>query len=185
MASNKVSYASLKLKNDKDTISFQFNDSVIEIIKYLPITDKNDLVAVTLQKSFEDGIYNPLKLDMYFHLNLIYLMTNITFTDKQRENEEKLYDTLKSSGLLAEFLKHVDEAEYNELYDYLQEALEEYKQYNYSFAGIISKFINDLPKNANAAMEIVNNFDPNKFSEVVKFAEAANGGRPISELIKM
>lgn len=184
MASNKISYASLKLKNDKDVSTFQFNDSEIEIIKYLPITDKNDLVTIALQKSFEDGIYNPLKLDMYFHLNLVYLMTNITFTDKQRENEEKIYDTLKSSGLLNEILSHIDEGEYNELYSYLQETLEEYKQYNYSFAGIIFKLVNDLPKNANAAMEIVNNFDPNKFSEVVKFAEAANGGRPISELLK-
>ena len=53
MASNKISYASLKLKNDKDVSTFQFNDSEIEIIKYLPITDKNDLVTIALQKSFD------------------------------------------------------------------------------------------------------------------------------------
>lgn len=184
MASNKISYASLKLKNNKEITTFCFNDNNIEVVKHLSFSDKNDLITITLQKSFEDGIYNPLKLDMYFHLNLVYLMTNLTFTEKQREDEEKLYDTLKNSGLLEEFLKVVDLTEYNELYAFLQDTLEERTQYNNSFAGLLSKVINDLPKNANAAMEIVNNFDPDKFSEVVKFAEAANGGRPILDLIK-
>ena len=184
MATNKVSYSSLKLKVNKDIETFQFENSTIEVLKYLPIKDKNDLIMITIQKSVEDGICNPIKLDMYFHLYLIYLMTNISFTDKQKEDEEKLYDTLRSSGLLEEFLKHVTPSEYNELYNYLQEALQLQARHNYSFVGAIAKLINDLPKNASAAMEIVDGFDKDKFAEVVKFAEAANGGRPITELLK-
>lgn len=184
MATNKVSYSSLKLKINKDVETFQFEDSTIEVLKYLSIKDKNDLVTITIQKSVEDGICNPVKLDMYFHLHIVYLMTNINFTDKQKEDEEKIYDSLKSSGLLDEILKHTDPLEYNELYDYLQEMIEEQTHYQHSFAGITSKIINDLPKSANAAMEIVNNFDKEQFSEVIKFAEAANGGRPIAELMK-
>lgn len=184
MATNKVSYSSLKLKINKDVETIQFGDSTIEILKYLSIKDKNDLVAITIQKSLEEGICNPVKLDMYFHLHIIYLMTNISFTDKQKEDEEKLYDAIKSSGLMEEILKNINVSEYNELYGYLQDTIEEQMKRQYSFAGVISKIINDLPKNANAAMEIVNNFDKEQFSEVIKFAEAANGGRPIAELIK-
>lgn len=184
MATNKVSYSSLKLKINKDVETFQFEDSTIEVFKYLSIKDKNDLVAITIQKSIEDNLCNPVKLDMYFHLHLVYLMTNINFTDKQKEDEEKIYDSLRSSGLLDEILKHMDSSEYDELCNYLQETIEGRIHYQHSFAGISSKIINDLPKNANAAMEIVNNFDKEQFSEVVKFAEAANGGRPILDLIK-
>ena len=184
MATNKVSYSSLKLKINKEVESFVFEDTTIEVLKYLPIKDKNDLIDITIQKSFENGLYNSIKMDMYFHLYLIFLVTNINFTDKQKEDEEKLYDALKSSGLLEEVLKHMNPDEYNELYTYLQETLERQAAYQQSFAGIASKLINDLPKNANAAMEIVNNFDKKQFSEVIKFAEAANGGRPIAELLK-
>ena len=43
----------------------------------------------------------------------------------------------------------------------------------------VNNLINNLPQNAQAAAEIMNTFDPNKFAEVVNFAQAANGGRPI------
>lgn len=184
MATNRVTYSSLKIKNNQNVETFQFGNSAIEVIKYLSIKDKNDLVIITMQKSLENEIYNPIKLDMYFHLHIVYLMTNITFTEKQKEDEFKLYDTLQSSGLMDEILKHIEPAEYNKLYDYLQETLEKTITYKNSFAGVVSKVINDLPKNASAAMDIVNNFDKEQFSEVIKFAEAANGGRPIAELLK-
>ena len=82
----KVSYANLKLKVDTDVNTFDFKDNKIEVLKYLPIEDKYSLVMVTLQKALENDIYNPLKIDIYFHLNLIYMYTNLSFTDKQREN---------------------------------------------------------------------------------------------------
>ena len=91
----KVTYASLKLKVDNSSFTFDFNGNQIEVLKYLPIDSKYDLVEVTLQKSKEsNGYYNPLKVDMYFHLHLVYMYTNISFTDKQREDEAKLYDTI-------------------------------------------------------------------------------------------
>ena len=64
----KISYANLKLKVDKSVETFDFNENKIEVLKYLPIEDKRDLVEITLQKAEENGIYNPVLLDMYFHL---------------------------------------------------------------------------------------------------------------------
>ena len=68
----KVSYASLKLKVDKSVETFDFNDNKIEVLKYLPIEDKIDLVMITLQKAEQDGVYNPAALDWFFHLHLVY-----------------------------------------------------------------------------------------------------------------
>ena len=33
--------------------------------------DKYDLIMITLQESKEEGVYNHLKMDMFFHLNII------------------------------------------------------------------------------------------------------------------
>lgn len=175
----KISYASLKLKTNTNIKEVQWEDKVIEVLQYLPIDSKYDLIMVTLQKAKEDILYNPIKLDMYFHLHLVYMYTNLSFTDKQKEDEAKIYDTLEGSGLLSEIIKNMNEAEYNDLWDKINEYMEAELKYTTTAAAVVKAVINDLPTQAQAAMDIVNNFDPSKFEAVQKFAEAANGGRPI------
>lgn len=175
----KPTYASMKLKVDTKPTKITFNDTEIEILQYLPISDKYDLIMITLQNAYEEGIYNPLKLDMYFHLYMIYMYTNISFTEKQKEDETKLYDTLASNGLIIEVLKCIPENEYQTLFTYMQEIIDEKMKYSTSASGILNKFIDDLPAQAQAALDIVENFDPDKFQAVKDFAKAANGGRDI------
>ena len=115
----KVSYANMKLKTKNSVKTFDFCGQKIEVLKYLPAQDKYDLLMVTLQKSLEGNIYNDFKLDLFFELNLVYMYTNITFTEKQREDEFKLYDNLKSNGFFELFYNALDETEYNDLLDQL------------------------------------------------------------------
>lgn len=175
----KITYSSLKLKMKDEIKEIDFNGNKIEVKQYLPISDKIDLVDITLQKSQEERLYNPLKVNMYFHLHLIYLYTNITFTDKQREDEEKLYDILDSCGLINEVVAAIPENEYTDLLNKTAEKIDNELKYNTTTAAIISKFINDLPKNAEIAAQIVDNFDREKFQNVIDFAKSANGGRAI------
>ena len=111
-----ISYANMKLKPVTTTHKFEWNGNEIEVLDYLPIEDKYDLIMITLQKSLEDGYYNPIKIDQFFHLHLIYMYTNINFTEKQKEDENKLYDSLKSNGLIDAFIEQFSEEGYNELY---------------------------------------------------------------------
>jgi hypothetical protein len=174
-----LSYTDLNLKIDNSITTFDFNGKTIEVLKYLPIESKYDLVMITLQKSFENGIYNPVKLNMYFLLNLVYLYTNLSFTDEDRADEGKLFDELSSNGFLDKLLTVIDEDEYNSLYSDIIETIDNINEYNLSAAGVLKGVINDLPINASEAMKIVDNFNPEKYQEVIKFAEAANGGKPI------
>ena len=174
---NKVSYANLKLKVDTSVDTFDFNNQTIEVLKYLPIEDKYDLIMITLQKAEEDGIYNDIKLDMYFHLNLVYMYTNLSFTEKQKENEAKIYDTLQSNGFFNKFLATLNEDEYADLYNALKIIAAEKTKYNCTFAAIAKSFITDLPSNAEAAAKIVENFDPEQYKAVLDFVNAANGNR--------
>mgnify|MGYP006968328545 CR=1 FL=1 len=175
----KISYANMKLKVNNDIKTFDFNGNEVEVLSYLPIEDKFDLVMVTLQQSLIDGIYNSIKLEMYFNLNLAYMYTNISFTEKQKEDAEKIYNVLKTNGFFDKMIEMIPDEEYEELIGYIEEEIEKNMRYNTSAAAVVKSIVNDLPTQAQAAMNIVNNFDKEKFQEVVQFAQAANGNRPI------
>ena len=176
----KVSYANMKLKTNTAVNTFEFCGQKIEVLKYLPAADKYDLLMVTLQKSLEGNIYNEFKLNLYFELNLVYMYTNISFTEKQREDEFKLYDTLRSNGFFELFYEALDDKEYEELFDQIAELKATMEKSKGSVAGVIANIIEDLPANAEAAAKIVENFDPSQFQAVVDFARYANGGRDIN-----
>lgn len=174
-----ISYANMKLKPVTTTHKFEWNENEIEVLDYLPIEDKYDLIMITLQKSLEDGYYNPIKIDEFFHLHLIYMYTNINFTEKQKENEHKLYDSLKSNGLIDAFIEQMNEFDYSELFNMLDDTKRELTEYRRSVSGIIQNIITDLPKQAEAMQDIIDNFDKEKYQNVLNFAKAANGGREI------
>lgn len=174
-----ISYANMKLKPVTTTHKFEWNGNEIEVLDYLPIEDKYDLIMITLQKSLEDGYYNPIKIDEFFHLHLIYMYTNINFTEKQKEDEHKLYDSLKSNGLIDAFIEQMNEFDYSELFNMLDDTKRELTEYKRSISALIQSLIIDLPKQAEAAKQIVDSFDAEKYQNVINFAKAANGGREI------
>ncbi len=175
----KVSYANMKLKVNTEVKTFDFGGQKVEVLQYLPAQDKYDLLMVTLQKSLENGAYNECKLNLYFELNLVYMYTNISFTEKQREDEFKLYDTLKSNGFYEQFFQVINEDEYNELFTQLNAIKDASSANRMSVGAVISQLIEDLPANAETAAKIVESFDPKQFKAVVDFARYANGGRDI------
>ena len=180
-----MEYQSLKFKDNylTDTESFKYRnlageDYQIEVKKYLPASDKVDLIQIALQKAEEDGIYNDIKLDVYFHLNIIYLYTNIEFSAEDREDEMKLYDILQTNDIIDQVVAIMGD-EYGVLKDYLDIAKADNLTYKNTAAAVLTRIVQDLPKNAATAKEIIDSFDPNKYQEVVNFATAANGGRNI------
>lgn len=176
----KVSYANMKLKTKTEVTTFDFCDQKIEVLKYLPAQDKYDLLMTALQKSLEGNIYNEFKLNLFFEMNLVYMYTNISFTEKQREDEFKLYDTLKSNGFFELFYTAIDENEYNELMEQITALKETLEKSNSTIAGVIANLVKDLPTQAEAMANILNNFEPSQFKDVIDFARYANGNRDIN-----
>lgn len=176
-----VSYANMKLKVDTSTKIIELDNGIsIEILKYLPVNEKYNLINDVLLKSYENGIYNPIRLDMYFALNLIYKYSNINFTEKQKEDEAKIYDTLQSTGIMDKIIDAIEDDEYNNLYTLLVETEDKYYEYRKTISGMLNDFSNQLNENADFLKEISESFDPNQFKNVLDFAQAANGGRPIA-----
>lgn len=177
---SKVSYLNLKLKTDTSTETIDWNNNSIEIKQYLPIEEKYNLIMVTLQEAKESNIYNPLKIDLFFHLNLVYMYTNINFTEKQKEDASKLYDNLMSSGLLAQIISKIPTEEYDMLYTYLENVKNDLDKYGQSFKAILDAIINELPEKASEAMKILESFNPEDYKSVIAFAKASNNGNPVA-----
>lgn len=173
----KLNETNFKINTQVNT--FTIDNLQVNVKKYLPISDKIDLIQIALQKSEEDGIYNEMKIDAYFHLNIIYLYSDIEISQEEREDEMGLYDILESNDIIDKVVAHMDEGEYVDLKSMLIRMQRDSMKYKNTAAAVLRGIIQDLPKNAAAAKEIMDSFDQEKYKNVVDFATAANGGRNI------
>ena len=172
----------LKVKDQIETISIQGQD--INVFQYLPVRDKNDLVQIALQNSRENGVINEIKLEIYFNIYIVYFYTDLVFSEEEKADPGQLYDELQSNGILTRILGAINQDEYNNLVDYLEKMRAAQDAYENSAAGVIKMFIQNLPKNATEAAEILENIDLEKYVQTKNFVEAANGGNPIPTPVK-
>jgi hypothetical protein len=140
---------------NKENKIINFNGNEIQIVPYLSINDKYDLIMIALQKSFENNIYNSIKLEMYFKLNIIYMYTNLVINAEDRYNEEELFDTLSKSGFIDLVLENMNEKELSFLYSTLASLKEDYKEYNGSFVGVMNVALTEIPKKLTTILELV------------------------------
>lgn len=169
-----INFKDLNLKTDTSTKTFKFGDKEIEVFKTLSAKDKYDLIMITLQKAEkEDGTYDEFLLDVFFHVNLVIMYTDIILEDEDKEDVFYLYDKLVQSGFMKSFLLTIDEDEYNELLTFLTTIKENNIRYKLAVVSIISKVINDLPAQAEAAAKVVENFDPKQFENIRALADQA------------
>jgi hypothetical protein len=179
MENNSITFTDLSLKLDDTVKIVNINNQDVEIKQYLPVEDKYDLIDTVLQNSYENGHYNPLKVDTFFHLYLVYLYSNIQFTDAQKEEPAKLFDLLYSSQTLDIILSGMNEKEYSLLVQMLEKEIELSTNFNNTLGATIKNLVDNLPINAEKAKEIVDKFNPEDFQNVLMMARQANGGRPI------
>lgn len=174
-----MKYSELDLKINDEFNTCMIGDKEIHVRKYLPISDKIDLVEIALQKAEQNSVYNDMKLDIYFNLYLVYMYTDLEFTEEEKTNEEELYDILESNGVFLDIIDAIDDEEYAYLMGTLDSMRANQEMFRRSAAALLQSFIQDLPANAEVASKIVDSFDKDKYKEVVEFAQYANGGRPI------
>jgi hypothetical protein len=118
MANTKPTFAKLKLQKNTAVKTITFNDFEIEIKQYLPVNDKLALISRVLNQSSDENNYsNPIKEDIFGTLEIIFAYTNISFTDKQKEDSCNLYDTMVSCGLADMIIDAIPSTEYKAIVD--------------------------------------------------------------------
>lgn len=138
----KVAFSTLKLKVPKEYRNFTFLDRTIQVISYLPVGEKRDIIETAYQKAADGLNFNPILFSVYFLLNIIYSYTNLTFTDNQRENEFELFDMIVTSGLLDEVIGRIPDSEKVFFASHINNYVITKIDADYSAAGLINNGIN-------------------------------------------
>lgn len=164
----KVAFSKLKCKIEDSIITIKFREEEIEIKQYLPIQEKLKLIGEVISFAHEEAenYSNPVKLKVYTDLQILFNYTNISFTEKQKEDIPKLYDLVYSSGLLEEVLSNIPADESETIYEGVLDSTSAIYEYKNSALGIIDTLTDnfkgmentnvDIEKLRNDLMELAN-----------------------------
>ena len=141
----KVPFTKLKLKVNEDSIPLQIGDETIAVKQYLPIQEKLELIGNVIMAAHEqdENYSNPIKADVYRDLEVVFAYTNISFTDKQKEDLPKLYDQLASTGILETIIKAIPEREYATICCGVWNSIESIYKYQNSVLGLLDTIKTD------------------------------------------
>ena len=151
----KASFAKLKLKTDTSIKTINFNDIEIEVKQYLPINETISLIENIINNSATElKFYSPALVHLFYALEIIYNYTNISFTDKQKEEPTKLYDTIVSSGLWNAIEEAIPEDELDFICEALDDTINSVYKYQNSVMGILDTISQDYSTLSLDASEI-------------------------------
>ena len=140
----KLAFTKLGLKVNDEIKTVEFNEQVIEVKQYLPVNEKLEVIAEVLNNSADDNNFaNPVKVDVYTAIAVLEAYTNISFTEKQKENVTKLYDTVVSTGFYHKVIEAIPYDEINSLIVAISDTIDAFYRYRNSVVGILENISTD------------------------------------------
>lgn len=140
----KVTFSKLKITKKNEVRTLQINGVDIEVKQYLPVEDKIGIIERVLRASADDNNFaNPIKLEVFLNLEIMYNYTNIGFTEAQKKDPTKLYDLLEENNIISEVIAEIPEIEYQFLIDSTTETIENFYKYTNSVYGIMERITAD------------------------------------------
>lgn len=157
----KVPFTKLKCKINENEIPVQIGEETIFVKQYLSIQDKLGLIGRVVEFAHEqdNNFSNPVKAGVYRDLEIVFTYTNISFTDKQKEDLPKLYDMLYSSGVIKAIIDNIPQDEYMSIVCGINDSVEAIYKYQNSALGILDGIKNNYSETS---------FDVAKLQDAVK-----------------
>ena len=140
----KVAFSKLGVKTNQEVKTITWNDETIEVKQYLPVNNKLELISRVINLSADENNFaNPVKVDIYFAIEVVDAYTNISFTEKQKEDVCKLFDSITSSGLFTAVKDAIPLEEYDNLYYDMNGCVSAVYSYKNSVMGILENITTD------------------------------------------
>ena len=141
----KVAFTKLGLKRKDEVKTVNINNNVIEVKQYLPINDKLALISrvINLSHDSSNNFANPVQVEVIGTIEIIMAYTNLSFTEKQKEDYAKLYDLLEENGITKDLISAIPEDEYAFLIDGINDSVEAVYKYQDSILGILEVISQD------------------------------------------
>ncbi len=162
----KVPFSKLQAKVDGGvTKIFYYNlakeEVYYEVKHYLPFEEKLALVERIVNQSVDDnGFYNPMRVKLFMTLEIAYAYTNLSFTEKMKEDPFKLYDILVSTSIFADIVKEISENDWKEIQENVWATIQNIYDYRNSAMGILSFIASDysaVEMDASKVQEMLSN----------------------------
>ena len=167
----KLAFSKLGLKNNNQVVNINYNEQTIEVKQYISVNDKLKLISDIINNTVDEHSFcNPVKVKVYLLIGIIENYTNISFTEKQKEDIVKLYDLIQSNGLFDKILEVIPAEEFNDLLNSTWDSIDAIYTYNNSAMGILDNITNNYDKtelNADKLIEELNNMDTDLLKNVL------------------
>ena len=101
-----ANFSDLKITMPEEVKEINFEGEIIKIKQHIPTTDMLDIVELAIQNSAENGYYNPMKLDVFFSMYLVYTYSDLEFTEEEKKeiSEKKSEYSNSFAGVLTSLI---------------------------------------------------------------------------------
>lgn len=149
----KVAFSKIKTKIDTHEIPITIGEETILVKQYLPISEKLQLIGRVVEQAHEQdrNFHNPVKAKVYQDLEILYAYTNLSFTDKQKEDTAKLYDAIVACGILEQVYAAIPDSEKTIIMTGILDTVEAVYSYQNSVMGLVEMLYGQY---ANAAFDV-------------------------------
>lgn len=135
----KVSLTKLNKIKSLDPIDIKIGEETISVVQYLPLEKKLTIMQNIIEQAGnnEEGFYNIVKLTVFYTIEMLHAYTNISFTEKQLEDPQKLYDIIVLNKIWDEVKKAIPQSELTDMWENTCALAREITDYNHSALGIL------------------------------------------------
>ena len=135
----KVSFTKLNKIKSLEPIDIKIGEETISVIQYLPLEKKLAIMQNIIEQAGnnEEGFYNIVKLTVFYTIEMLRVYTNISFTEKQLEDPQKLYDIIVLNNIWETVKDSIPEKERDYIWDNTCALAREITDYNHSALGIL------------------------------------------------
>lgn len=141
----KVSFTKLNKIKSLEPIDIKIGEETISVIQYLPLEKKLAIMQNIIEQAGnnEEGFYNIVKLTVFYTIEMLRAYTNISFTEKQLEDPQKLYDIIVLNKIWDTVKQSIPEDEVNYIWENTCILAREITNYNHSILGILKILTTD------------------------------------------
>ena len=135
----KVSFTKLNKIKSLEPIDIKIGEETISVVQYLPLEKKLAVMQNIIEQAGnnEEGFYNIVKLTVFYTIEMLRAYTNISFTEKQLEEPQKLYDIIVLNNIWNEVKKAIPQSELTDIWENTCALAREITNYNHSALGIL------------------------------------------------
>lgn len=154
----KVSLTKLNKIKSLDPIDIKIGEETISVVQYLPLEKKLAIMQNIIEQAGnnEEGFYNIVKLIVFYTIEMLRVYTNISFTEKQLEDPQKLYDIIVLNNIWETVKDSIPEKERDYIWDNTCALAREITEYNHSALGILNLLSNDYDNLSLDTTDMVN-----------------------------